>query len=197
METKKNGWLEKLSHYFDERSNPMPNAIQLLKEDHKKVKELFEQFEKTEDDGAKRQIVETTIHELEVHAAVEEEIFYPELREEIDEEEKVDEAEEEHHVMKLLLAELKKMGPGDERYDAKYKVLAESVKHHVEEEENEIFPEVEGELDNPELGQKMAERKQELQQEMSNGGSAKRRKKTVPRRSQKSARNGRAAARRP
>jgi hypothetical protein len=198
MENKMSGWLEKISNYFEEGSGAAPRAIQLLKQDHRKVEELFEQFEKAEDSRARRRIVETTIAELKVHAAVEEEIFYPALREALDEEEKVDEAEEEHHVMKLLLAELEKMAPGDERYDAKYKVLAESVKHHVKEEESEIFPEIEDELDNPELGRRMAERKAELKQAMGNG-SAKRAKKPVKRRRPKEAgraANGRAAARR-
>jgi hemerythrin-like domain-containing protein len=167
----------------------------MLKQDHRKVEELFEQFEKAEDSGTKRQIVETTIGELQVHAAVEEEIFYPALREAIAEEEKVDEAEEEHHVMKMLLAELEEMAPGDARYDAKYKVLAESVKHHVEEEESEIFPEVESKLDNVELGLKMAERKEELERE-AGAGSAKRARKPAKGRRQKRAGNGRAPARR-
>jgi hypothetical protein len=87
------------------------------------------------------------------------------------------------------------MAPGDDRYDAKYKVLAESVKHHVEEEESEIFPEVESKLDNAELGLKMAERKEELVQEMGNG-SAKRAKKPAKGQRKKSAGSGRAAARR-
>jgi len=189
------GWLEKISDYFEAGSDAVPGAVQLLKRDHRKVEELFEQFENAEDRGVKRQIVETTIGELRVHAAVEEEIFYPALREASDAEEKVDEAEEEHHVMKLLLAELEKMGPGDERYDAKYKVLAESVKHHVEEEEAEIFPDVESKIDNAGLGLKMAERKEELERETGNG-SAKAARKPAKGRRHNSARNGRAAARR-
>lgn len=117
----------------------MPNAIDLLREDHQKVKDLFEHFEEMES-GDKRDIVATTLHELEIHTAVEEEIFYPAARkalEETDEETNlIDEAWEEHHVVKLLAAELKKMRASDKRYDAKFTVLAESVKHHIEEEEH-------------------------------------------------------------
>jgi len=148
------------------------DAVQMLREDHRKVQELFRQFEEAEDNRTKKQIAQTALKELKVHAALEEELFYPAVRQEIDEEEKVDEAEEEHHVAKLLIAELSKMKPGDERFDAKFKVLAESVKHHIEEEESEVIPEVEGELDTDSLGEKMAQRKQALEGRMSNGSSA-------------------------
>ncbi len=197
MEKDTTGWVEKISQFFEGGKPSAPNAIAMLKEDHRKVKGLFEEFEHAEEASAKRRIVATTIAELRVHAAVEEEIFYPALREAIDEEEKVDEAEEEHHVMKLVLSELEKMAPGDERYDAKYKVLAESVKHHVEEEESEIFPEVEDKLDQPELGKRMFARKEELQRRMGEGAGRKRaRKAPSKKRPQRSARNGRALARR-
>ena len=144
----------------------MPNAIELLREDHQKVKDLFEHFEGMES-GDKREIVVTTLHELAIHTTVEEEIFYPAARkalEETDEEtDLIDEAWEEHHVVKLLAAELKKMRASDERYDAKFTVLAESVKHHIEEEEGELFPKLEGHLDNENLGAKMIARKEKLQ----------------------------------
>jgi hemerythrin superfamily protein len=147
----------------------MPNAIEMLKQDHRKVEELFKQFEETEDDNIKEQICEMTIHELETHAALEEEIFYPAAQPHVDDQELIDEAREEHHVVKLLLGELKKMSAGDERYDAKYKVLAESVKHHVEEEESELFPMVQDDLDVEGLGQKMQARKEKLQLQAANG----------------------------
>jgi hemerythrin-like domain-containing protein len=143
----------------------MPNAMEMLRQDHRKVKELFEQFEHAEESQAKEQIVENTVRELEVHAALEEEIFYPAAEEQIDEKESIDEAREEHHVVKLLIDELKKMGADDERYDAKYKVLSESVKHHIEEEESELFPKLEGQLDAEALGAQMENRKQELQRQ--------------------------------
>jgi hemerythrin-like domain-containing protein len=168
----------------------MPNAIEMLREDHRKVKQLFEQFEQGDED-AKEEICKQTIQELEIHAAVEEEIFYPSAREEVDDEETIDEALEEHHVVKLVLAELKKMSSDDERFDAKYKVLAESVKHHIEEEESELFPSVEGSMDVEEVGQQMEARKQKLQQKFTSGAGTRRSKsktraKTTARRGKKS-----------
>ena len=72
---------------------------------------------------------------------------------------------EEHHVVKLLIGELKKMSADDDRYDAKYTVLAESVKHHIEEEESELFPKLQGKLDAEEVGAEMESRKEQLQQQ--------------------------------
>lgn len=147
----------------------MPNAIEMLREDHRKVKDLFEHFEGT-DSGDKKEIVDTTLRELEIHTAIEEEIFYPAARMALQEiegdegDDSIDEAWEEHHVVKLIAAELKKMRSSDERYDAKFTVLAESVKHHIEEEENELFPKLESHIDGEELGKKMMARKQKLQQ---------------------------------
>ena len=142
----------------------MPEAVEMLREDHQKVKGLFEEFEKAEEDDEKLRIVRTAIHELKIHATLEEEIFYPAVRELIEEDDQMDEALEEHHVAKLIIAELQDMEPGDERFDAKFKVLAESVKHHIEEEESEILPKAEKmELDQEQLGEEMEERKTELQ----------------------------------
>jgi hemerythrin-like domain-containing protein len=152
----------------------MPNAIEMLREDHRKVKDLFEHFEGT-DAGDKKEIVDTTLHELEIHTAIEEEIFYPAARMALQEiegdegDDSIDEAWEQHHVVKLIAAELKKMRSSDERYDAKFTVLAESVKHHIEEEENELFPKLESHIDAEELGEKMMARKQKLQQRTDNG----------------------------
>jgi hemerythrin-like domain-containing protein len=173
----------------------MPNAIEMLREDHRKVKELFQRFERGDSDE-KEQIAHQTLHELEVHAALEEEIFYPAAREHVHEEEQIDEALEEHHVAKLLIGELKKMSPDDERFEAKYKVLAESVKHHIQEEESEMFPMLEDGLDAEGLGQQMEARKQKLQQKMTSrsatrGSKTKARAKTRSKRgrSRQSARN--------
>jgi len=144
----------------------MPNAMELLREDHQKVKDLFEHFEGMKS-GDKKEIVTTTLHELAIHTTVEEEIFYPAARKALKEDDQetdlIDEAWEEHHVVKLLAAELKKMRASDERYDAKFTVLAESVKHHIEEEEGELFPKLEGRLDDENLAAKMSARKEKLQ----------------------------------
>jgi len=151
----------------------MPNATEMLREDHRKVKDLFEHFEGT-DSGDRKEIVDTTLRELEVHTSIEEEIFYPAARlalQELDGEESddtIDEAWEEHHVVKLLSAELKKMRSSDEHYDAKFTVLAESVKHHIKEEEEQLFPKLESHIDGEELGDKMMAQKQRLQQQTDN-----------------------------
>jgi hemerythrin-like domain-containing protein len=140
----------------------MPNAIEMLREDHQKVQGLFENFEESSD--GKEQICEQAIAELETHAALEEEIFYPAAKKQVDDKELIDEAQEEHHVVKLIIAELKKMTSSDERFEAKFKVMAESVKHHIQEEESELFPMVEDKLDAQSLGEQMQARKEELQE---------------------------------
>lgn len=174
------------------------DAIEMLREDHRKVKDLFERFEQAEDNAAKKQICAEALAELRVHTALEEELFYPAVRRVVEDEEEVDEAEEEHHVAKLLISELEDMGLGDDHFDAKFKVLAESVKHHIEEEESEMIPEAEGGLDTLDLGEKMAERKEELREEMSDGSARRRapaarsRKRSSGGRRQKSAGHSRA-----
>ena len=152
----------------------MPNALEMIREDHHKVQQLFQEFETTEDRSAKKRIVENAIQELKVHAALEEELFYPAVRKQLDEEETIDEAIEEHHVVKLLISELEDMSLGDKRYDAKFTVLSESVKHHIEEEESEVLSEIEGSLDAESLGEQMQKRKQELLRRASAGRSGRR-----------------------
>jgi hypothetical protein len=138
-------------------------VIQMLKEDHQKVKDLFEEFKKVEDASAKRQIVETAITELEVHAKLEEGLIYPAIRPQLDEDDLMDEALEEHHVVHLLIAELKKMKPTDERFDAKFTVLGESVKHHIKEEEAEMLPKAEkSNIDWDQLETQVTKRKEQL-----------------------------------
>src|SRR3954451_5135388 len=121
------------------------DAITLLKNDHKTVERLFKQFEKAGDDAhdQKREIVESIIEELSVHAVIEEQAFYPTVRTEVpDVEDDVLEGLEEHHIVKWTLSELEGMDPSEERFDAKVTVLIESVRHHVEEEEGDLFPKV-------------------------------------------------------
>jgi hemerythrin superfamily protein len=115
-------------------------TLDLLRDDHKKVKKLFEEFEEATKSAAKQDIVDTALEELEIHAQVEEDLVYPALRPKMGDEDLMDEALEEHHVAHVLIAELKQMKAGDERFDAKFTVLAENVKHHIKEEETEIFP---------------------------------------------------------
>jgi hemerythrin superfamily protein len=121
------------------------DAITLLKNDHRTVEDLFERFENTGPRGkkAKRAIADKIIRELSVHAEIEEMIFYPSVRSWVPEEvSQVLEALEEHNVVKWLLASLERMSPDDERFDAKMSVMIENVRHHVKEEEREMFPKV-------------------------------------------------------
>jgi len=149
------------------------DAIKLLKEDHKKVKSLFREFEQAGDRAyqTKRRIAEQAFTELEVHSTIEEEFFYPAVREKADRDgmEIVAEGIEEHHVVKTLIEELKQLEPQDERFDAKFKVLTENVEHHIEEEESEMLPDAKETLgdDIERLGDAMLRRKEELLSRMS------------------------------
>ena len=152
-----------------------PLAIELLMSDHRKVEDLFEQYdqEKDSDDGTRREIAQKICAELTIHAQVEEELFYPWLRENLenDEMEMVEEAQVEHQTAKDLIAQIEGATDIDEVFNAKVKVLSEYIKHHVQEEENEIFPEVRDEQEElDELGQEMAARKGELKEEMGLAG---------------------------
>ena len=139
------------------------SVTDMLREDHKKVKGLFEEFEQASDAKAKQRIVETALTELEVHSKVEEELIYPAIRAEIDDDDLMDEALEEHHVVHALIGELKKMKPSDDRYDAKFTVLAENVRHHIKEEESEMFPKAEDcEIDWDALCSQVVKRKEQL-----------------------------------
>lgn len=142
------------------------HPIQMLRDDHQKVQHLFEEFDRTEDMAAKKRLVETALRELTIHATLEEEIFYPTIRKEMDDEDMdiLDEALEEHHVAKMLIGELEGMRHTEKRWEAKFSVLAEMVRHHIREEESEMLPKVEDlDLNMERLAQRMMERKAELQ----------------------------------
>jgi hemerythrin superfamily protein len=148
----------------------MPKATQLLRQDHKKVQGLFTKCEQAKGDEAKKRYAMQAMNELEVHAEIEEEIFYPAVEKAIEEGDIVDEARQEHQQAKSLIEQLRAMpgkdnGSGD-NFAAKFSELVEAVQHHVQEEEGEMFPKVEdSELDLSELGSEMADRKKELMQE--------------------------------
>jgi hemerythrin superfamily protein len=146
-------------------------AIELLAADHRKVEGLFEEYEseKEGDEDTKRELALQICNELTAHAQLEEELFYPWLRENLDEEdmEMLEEAYVEHASAKDLIAQIQAASEIDEAFDAKVKVLSEYVKHHVQEEEGEIFPEVRGEQEElDELGQEMHARKAEIMQQL-------------------------------
>ena len=141
------------------------DAITLLKDDHQTVEQLFKRFEQAGDEAhvQKRQIVDRIIEELSVHAAIEEQVFYPVARATVNGTEDIAlKSLEEHHIVKWLLSELTDMDPAHERFDAKVTVLIENVRHHVEEEENDFFPKVRKQLGRNELddlGQALADAK--------------------------------------
>ena len=151
----------------------MPNAIQLIKQDHKKVASLFQKYRKTKGQEAKRRIADQAMDQLEVHAKIEEEIFYPAAKREIEDGEVINEAISEHKTVKDLIEELRSMESDDTDFDEKWNELVENVQHHVQEEETELLPEVEdSEMDLAACGEEMEERKEELTQESGSVGRA-------------------------
>lgn len=143
------------------------DAISLLKADHRKVESLFEAFEAAERNTEKGKLAAQICLELRVHAKIEEELLYPQAHEEI-EEDLVDEAVVEHASAKALIKQIEGMKPGEHLYDAKVKVLSEYIKHHVKEEENEMFPQLrQSGMDLKELGAQLMARKQQLLEQLS------------------------------
>ena len=149
------------------------DAVTLLKEDHRKVEELFSQFEDAKGDGRKQKLALQICQELTVHAKIEEEIFYPACEGKVEEDD-LKEAYVEHDGAKVLIAEIEAGSPSDDFYDAKVKVLQEQIEHHVEEEEKRlvgIFSQAKkAGLDMDELGARLAARKAELMKEIGASG---------------------------
>jgi hemerythrin superfamily protein len=145
-----------------------PSAFELLEQDHREVEEWFAEFDElNEDDDLKAELAGKICLALKVHAQMEEEIFYPQARETTKDNDLIDEAVVEHATVKNLITEIEAMEVGEELYDAKMRVLGEMVKHHIKEEEEELFPELEAaKLDLNALGKEIAERKEELMSEM-------------------------------
>lgn len=140
-----------------------PDAIALLRADHKHVSELFAKYEGTRSLPNKKALVAQICTELSVHAQVEEEIFYPAVQEALNDKVLVPEATVEHATVKALIAQIEGVAPGDEMFEARVKVLSEYVKHHVKEEQTEMFPKAKAsKLDMVELGDRLAVRKQQL-----------------------------------
>ena len=142
------------------------DALSLLKSDHREVEMLLDEFEKLKkrDNPQREQIARDICKKLTIHATIEEEILYPTLRDCFEDDvDLLDEAEVEHGTLKQLIGDIEDMSIDDELFDAKVKVLGEYVKHHVKEEENEIFKAAEkADLDLDHLGEELKDRKQEL-----------------------------------
>jgi hemerythrin superfamily protein len=149
------------------------DAIALLKDDHRTVEKLFDQFEKASGDGQKQKLAEQVCMELSIHAKIEEEIFYPACDGKVDED-LLKEAYVEHDGAKVLIAQIMAGGPDDEFYDAKVTVLQEQIEHHVEEEEKRmegLFSQArKAGLDMDALGLELAARKRELKDEFEKNG---------------------------
>lgn len=146
----------------------IPDAINLLRADHKRVSEMFDQFEKTRSTTKKKTLVSKICLELSVHAQIEEEIFYPAVKGALRDKEMIPEATVEHASVRDLIAQVRDVEPDGEMYDAKVTVMGEFVRHHVKEEQNEMFAKAKKtRLDMAALGEQLYARQQEL---MSAGG---------------------------
>jgi hemerythrin superfamily protein len=165
MVTKKSGSRSKSA-----KKGQFRDALALLKADHEKVSELVEKYEKSKermDNDRKSALAHQICEELTVHSQIEEEIFYPALREASEEaEDALNEAAVEHASIKNLVEQVMDDSPDSEEFDAKVKVIGEYVKHHVKEEQGELFPMArEADIDLKELGRELASRKAELKGE--------------------------------
>ena len=152
------------------------DAITILKDDHKLVKRLFRDFKQADEAHKKEDIVRKVLKELTVHTYLENEVMYPQVRKLLpDLEDDVLESYEEHHVADVLCAELHEMAATDERFDAKFEVLMESVTHHIGEEEDDWFPKVRDGLSRAqlsEIGQQMQDLRPSAPQEPSKSASS-------------------------
>lgn len=158
-----------MSKMMEGQSAPS-DAIALLEQDHREVEAMFEKFEKLESKAEKAQLAAKICLALTVHTMIEEEILYPPAHKKI-EHDLVDEALVEHNGAKQLIAEIEAMKPSEHLYDAKVKVLSEYIKHHVKEEQDEMFPQLRSSgIDLEDLGEQLLQRKTELLSQM--GGRA-------------------------
>jgi hypothetical protein len=152
------------------RSNAKTQIVDMLKADHQKVKKAFKDFEKLDPEKEAEPaeaLVAQTLMDIEVHATLEEEIFYPRAREAITEEDLIEEAEVEHMTVKVLIEQLKGMSAEDAKFAASFKVLGEYIDHHVKEEENEMFKRLTGtEVDWDKTLAEMEDRRAELLEAM-------------------------------
>jgi hemerythrin superfamily protein len=150
------------------RAKDTKDAIRLLIDDHRAVQKLFDAFEKAPKDDleAKATLVQRACEELTVHAMIEEELLYPAAQAALDEDERpdVEEAYVEHYLVKVLIDKFTKLRAGEAGFDATFKVISEMVRHHIEEEESDLFPKLrKSGADLNELGAKLEQRKRQLE----------------------------------
>ena len=147
---------------FELFSTSQDDAINILKSDHEKVKGLFKKFEDAKSLSEKKKIVAQAVMELKIHAEIEEKIFYAAVRGDISKD-IMNEADEEHHVAKLLIAELDQMTGSEDHWEAKFTVLSENIRHHIKEEESDMLPKARHtDIDMNILGRKLLSMKQML-----------------------------------
>jgi len=147
------------------------DALELLKADHEKVREMFREFDSMkgieDEDERKAELVDDICYEITLHTMIEEEIFYPVVRSAIDNDELMDEADIEHAGARELISQLEVMYPGDDHFDATVSVLGEELEHHIEKEESEMFKAVRRtDIDLDELGEQLLARKEELEEDL-------------------------------
>ena len=153
------------------------DALELLRADHDKVKNLFREFEELkgndDEDERKAELVDEICYELTLHSMIEEEIFYPTVRAAIDDDDMMDEADVEHAGARELISQLEVMYPGDDHFDATVTVLGEEIAHHIDKEENDMFAAARAAaIDLDELGERLAARKEELDEDLSSPPSS-------------------------
>jgi hypothetical protein len=153
---------------FDGRSTKQPPAFAFLMEQHREVEGFFEQFEKARSDEQKSQLARQICLALKVHAQIEEELVYSAAHDQLPEEDLVDEAIVEHASAKDLIARIEAMEVGEHLFEARVKVLGEYVRHHVQEEEKELFPEIQKntQMDLVSLGEQLQRRAEELKAQL-------------------------------
>jgi len=172
----------------------MPSATQLIKRDHKKAEDMFNKFEKIKKAEAKKRIADQACQELEIHAALEEEIFYPAVRKTLGEEDMLEEAKQEHQQAKEIISEVKRMSAEDDHLEEKFAELVECIQHHVEEEEGELLPKVEeSDMDLVNIGEQMTERREELMQQRQKTQRAQKKSTRKPKKAARRRKSGRAA----
>jgi hypothetical protein len=160
---------------FDGKSSNEPLAIAFLMEQHREVEGYFKAYERAEQDQEKAELSHKICVALKVHAQIEEELFYPEAHEKLSDEDLVDEAIVEHASAKDLIAQIEAMSVGEHLYDAKVKVLGEYIKHHVCEEETEMFPEArKTDMNLVDIGERLQARSEELKARFEAGEAASR-----------------------